>query len=310
VKRLLLVIIFALGYGLSQTYPVTIENCGRTLTYTKAPERVFVTYPSVAHILYRLGLGERVIGSEWHEDVRIPEDVAAQHAKVPNQYERWISKEEFFALEPDFVFSAYDIFDFEPTNGSPALEDVLAAGINVYAVEGECGGGTGVNGVYDTLYNDIANIGKIFGVEEKAQTLVAELQGRVAVVQEKVAGLEPVKVFIYYGGEGPLGSFTNGRYGDMVRLAGGESIFLDATTTAMEVSAEEVAARNPDVFVLVVPTGDDGSAMAEFLFETFPTTEAGMNRRAVPVLIGFPAGVSNVDAIETMARGFHPEASE
>jgi iron complex transport system substrate-binding protein len=52
-------------------FPVTIQDCGRTLTFTKAPERIVTTYPNAAELLIRLGLGDKIVGSMYHKDTPV-----------------------------------------------------------------------------------------------------------------------------------------------------------------------------------------------------------------------------------------------
>jgi iron complex transport system substrate-binding protein len=290
-------------------FPVTVESCGRTLTFAKPPERVYTTYWNSADLLIRLGLGDRIVANAYQGDTN-GGDIAAQYRAIPTQFEKYPSKEEVFALEPDFILASYDTFDFRPETGTPALEDVLAANIPVYGMSTECGSGKATEATFAMVYDDIRNVGKIFGVSERAEALITDMQDRIAAVQTKIAGRTPVKALIYYGGEGPLGIFSNGVYGDILKLAGGETIFPDTDNTAPQVSIEEVAARAPEVF-LCIEYGTSFADMQTFLFNTFSTTPAGQSKRAALVPDGTtPAGYRTVAAIEEFASVFHPEAFE
>ncbi|MFN8440083.1 MAG: ABC transporter substrate-binding protein [Caldilineaceae bacterium] len=288
-------------------YPVTIESCGRTMTFTKPPERVYTTYWNSADLLIRLGLGDRVIANAYQGDTQ-GGDIAEAYNQIPNQFAKYPAKEEVFALKPDLILASYDTFDFRPETGTPALEDVLAANIPVYSMSTECGSGKATEATFAMFYEDVRNVGKIFGVTERAEALVQEMQTRIAAVQAKVAGRPVVKALIYYGGEGPLGVFTNGVYGDILKLAGGETIFPDTDNTAPQVSIEEVAVRAPEVF-LCIEYGTSFADMQAFLFKTFPNSPAGQNQRAALVPDGTtPASYRTVAAIEAFAKVFHPEA--
>ena len=45
------------------SYPLTIENCGNTLTFTKAPERVVSLYSVTTELLLRLGLEDHIVAA-------------------------------------------------------------------------------------------------------------------------------------------------------------------------------------------------------------------------------------------------------
>ena len=96
-------------------------------------------------------------------------------------------------------------------------------------------------------------------------------------------------------------------------MAGGENIFADYTHYYEQVSLEEVAARQPEVFV--IDTWDDPNyinSRSEWLITTFSETPAGKEQRFVeiPGIYIYYASIRYADGIEKMARAFHPEAFE
>src|SRR5699024_11259571 len=46
----------------NSTYPVTIENAGQSLTFEKAPERVYGAYQQEAELLAELDLQDKLVG--------------------------------------------------------------------------------------------------------------------------------------------------------------------------------------------------------------------------------------------------------
>ncbi len=291
-------------------FPVTIENCGRTLTFDAPPERIVTTYPNAAELLIRLGLGERIVGSMYHQDTPVSPEVEAAFNQIPTQYERYPSKEELVTLQADFALATYDAFDFSGENGMPTIDEAAALGLPVYGMSTECGGGVKTDATLSMIYEDVLTLGKIFGVEARAEALAAEMQGRVAAVQAKVTGATPLKATIYYGGEGPLGVFTNGIYGDLLALAGGATVFPDEPQNSAEISVEVLAAANPDV-IFVLEYGTPFEQMRDYLRTTFPNIDAVKNDRIVLVDGGiFPPGYRNVEAVEVFAKAMHPEAFE
>jgi len=66
----------------SPSYPLTIENCGRTLTFVEAPQKVVSLGQAMHEILYALDLGQRVAGTAvWLGPVK--EEYAEVNAAVP-----------------------------------------------------------------------------------------------------------------------------------------------------------------------------------------------------------------------------------
>lgn len=220
----------------SSSSPSAVESCGRTLVFAKAPERIVTTYPNAAELLIRLGLGNKIVGSMYHNDAPVSPDILAEYNKIPKQFAKYPSKEELISLKADLAVATYDTFDFSGQATMPSIDEAKAFGLQVYGLSPECGGGKKTAATLSMVYDDILALGKLFGVEAKAKEVVEAMQKRVAAVQQRFVEKKPIKAMIYYGGEGPLGVFTNGIYGDMLKLAGAESIFLDQPNTAGDVS--------------------------------------------------------------------------
>lgn len=75
--------------GTRTTYPLTITQCGRTLTFDKAPTRVVVDGERYAAPLFEIGAGDRVTAlftrasGALTPDSAVPSDVAARLHALP-----------------------------------------------------------------------------------------------------------------------------------------------------------------------------------------------------------------------------------
>lgn len=295
--------------ALAAGYPVTIENCGRTLTFNKAPERVITTWQNPTELLVKLGLGDKIVGAENSQQFPPPDDLAAAYAKVPILAKQTASKEVFLTANPDFVLSAFLVWDFDPKNDRPSLDDLSKSGVQVFGFSDNCTEKS--HTTTEDMYNDILKIGKIFAVEDRAQALVNDMKTRIAHVEDRVQGLTPIKAFFDAGSEGPIGTAGAGLQNDQIIAAGGVNVFADKPEYYMEVSLEEVAQRQPEIFV--VDTWEDRTYInkrTEWLFKTFPNTPAGKGKRFVeiPGIYIYYASVRFADGVEMMAKAFHPEA--
>jgi len=288
-------------------YPVTIETCGRTITVDAPPQRVYTTYWNGFDLLARLGLADRVVGNAYQGDYDGGE-FAEQYAQIPNQYEQYPAAEEALTLQANLVIASYDTFDFPLETLS--IEDWTASGVPVYSMSTECGGGDATQARFEMFFDDVRNIGILFGVQAEAEALIAEMQERLSAVDATVGDATPVSAMIYYGGEGPLNVFTNGVYGSIIALAGGETIFPNSERTVEEVSSEVIASLAPESY-LIIPWTDTFENLRSFLYTTFPDAPATTNDKALLMPDGTtPAGYRTVEAIEQLARMFHPEAFE
>src|SRR5690606_19770199 len=72
-------------------YPLTLENCGETVTFDKAPATAVTVGQAATEALYALGLGDKVTGtSVWFTDV-LPE-----HKSVNDKVERLADNDPSF----------------------------------------------------------------------------------------------------------------------------------------------------------------------------------------------------------------------
>ncbi len=305
----------------SVTYPVTIENCGCTLTFDKAPERVVSLYPPNTEMLILLGVQDRIVGVGGYQAAAylLPETEAAYEGlaevKLTDDGASSVPREVLIAAQPDLVTDNQPNWFYNAEKGFATVEEITAAGAQIYTLSAKCGGGK-VDATIEDIYTDLENYGKIFDVEERAEAVIAEMKATIADVQARIEGQPPVKVLIYDAGEGPLSVFGPGTYDYVFELAGGVNVFADLDQSYGQVSIEEVATREIDVFV-VPDYGPDytyapsAEERAEWLIQAFPETEASKNRRVVILPYqNINPSAQNAEGVLVLAKGFYPEAFE
>ena len=103
--------------------------------------------------------------------------------------------EKILSCNPDIVISEY-----EDVEKADALQEQL--GIPVVTLS------TGANGVFDdAFYGSMALLGKVFGEEEKAETLVSYVQGQAAEISDRTSVIaEEDKPSVYICGLGNWGT--------------------------------------------------------------------------------------------------------
>lgn len=113
----------------------------------------------------------------------------------------------------------------------------------------------------DALYTDLTNLGKLFGVEKRAATLIADFKKQIADVRAKAPkGAERPKVFLYDSGQDQ--PFTSGRFAapeQIISEAGGVNVMHDVADSWTTTGWESVVERDPDVIVIC----DYGDVSAE-----------------------------------------------
>ena len=290
------------------SFPVTVTNCGRKLTFDAPPERVIGLWQTSNELLLALGVGDRMAAFAGFYTDSLPEFQETLN-KIPSigASTQWPSKEVMLTEEPDLVVSeGLSGFAYDPSQGYATVEDLEAAGAQVISTGSSCETlNTGKQSI-EKVYEDLQMLGTIFGVSKRAEALVANLRKKENAVKEAVAGLEPKDVAYYNGGEGPLIVLGVGTWRDAIEVAGGTSVMPEGS---FEMSREAFAAAQPEVILIGSFLGQDAAPLKAFLTETFPNVPAVQNAQLYEVpTIWTEASIRIMDGLEMIARAVHPEA--
>jgi iron complex transport system substrate-binding protein len=288
-------------------YPVTVENCGNTLTFDKAPERVVAVSTTTAKLLITLGLESTIVGVGGTKEEPLLPEFETSIQSLPSLSEfGGINREVMLSVQPDFVFDSNPLYAYDANEGFATQDELREAGAVSYSLTAKCQGSNEAATIED-LFDDTENLGVIFNVEEKAVFILAEMKQALAQVSEKIAGQPPVKTMIYDSGEGPLTVFGPGTWDYVLELAGGVNVFEDVTSSYAEVSLEEVITR--DIEVILVPDYDGAAqTRADFLKTTFPEVAAVQNNRVLVIPYSFiNPGIENIQGVQALAQYFYPD---
>lgn len=276
----------------ASAYPVTVESCGEAVTVAAAPERAIVFEANMLEIMLELGLDDRIAGV-WTGDIPADKVQPAYRERTEPltviSTESWPppSLEVVLGADPDFVWSGWGYGFSEESGLTPA--NLAEVGIGSYVVSESCPPSSDAPAAagFDQLYHDIRAAGQIFGVRERAEALVAELQAEATTITDAVGTVdEPLRVFYYDSGEDS--PFTSGALAmphTLITLAGGEHIFADVQDDWFTSSWEEVVAHDPEV-ILVSDSAwasfDDNIAFLKSLPE-LAGVSAIRNERFIPL---------------------------
>ena len=270
---------------------VVTDQMGREVTVAGVPERIISLSPSNTEISFALGLGERIVGVT--EYCNYPPE--AQDKDLVGGFAT-PSIEKVVELEPDLVLAS-TIHDEEV----PRLEEL---GIPVLVVE---------SSRVDELFESMALVAEMTGVAEAGEELINSMKERIDAVQGKVEDIDPadrVRVF-YEVYSDPLMTAGEGAFiNEILTLAGGENIFGDIAENYPQVSAEEVADRQPDIILFPDYHGTSGMVLEEMAsrpgWESVPAVE-NKNIHAISDDSFARPGPRIVEAIEEAAELFYPD---
>lgn len=300
----------AAAFAEESAYPVTVSTydyAGNVIetTYEKAPEKVVCVYQGTIETMIALGLEDHVIASygldnpvkdEWEDGLskmNYNEDVFAP------------DKETVTMLEPDLIFSWGSLFSEKKLGDAP---EWIANGTNTYISSNTAR--TGTARTLENEYIDLINIGKIFGVEEKAQAIVDEMKNEISGVLEQTEGQDsPTVLVIEFLGDSITNYGASTLGGDMVSSLGGTLAAPDAS----ELGKEDIVELDPDViFVVYMARTETVEAEKKALITddpAFADLSAVKNDRVNTIMLGdmYASTVRSIDGIRVFAAGMYPE---
>lgn len=303
---------------------VTVQNCGRDVTVDGPPERVYAAYQPSAEMLHALGLSDRMVGSAFFDGEMLPEYAGGQDG-VPYS-EELPSREALLATDPDFVFAGYGtVFADDAPNGVGTRQRLQDLGIQSYVLTPFCPTADGrtdqavdpADVRVEVIYDDLHNLGELFGVQSRAAEISTDMQTRIAAVERAVAGADrPTVAFVQPQEDGSFqvsGALDFGT--QIIDHAGGVNAFSDVTVTRnIYVGAEEIIRRNPDVILTASgysPTFTRADAEPDVAAivdnPAFAGLRAVQNNSVYPYLFADrSAGVRTAHEIELVASLIHP----
>ena len=289
-------------------FPVTVKSCNREVTFDAAPARAISNDVNLTEMMLVLGLRDRMVGytgiSGWKT---LDEEMRAGIAELPELSAKYPTREVLAGAEPDFFFAGWNYG--MKVGGEVTPETLEPLGIKTYELTESCIhiGPKDKSSMQD-MYVDILNLGRIFGVEPKAEALVAGYKARLEEVTAGIDRSKPLRVFVYDSGEET--PFTAGRYAmptAMIEAAGGENIMADLEKSWATVAWEPVVDRNPEVIVIV--NYGDVTAEQKIAFlegnPAFAGIDAVKNDRYVVLdYVEATPGPRNIKAVEKLVAGF------
>ncbi|MEO9820409.1 MAG: ABC transporter substrate-binding protein [Paracoccaceae bacterium] len=306
-----LVVLSALSLGLSAGLvwaETTVQSCDRTVTFDAPPERAISNDVNLTEMMLVLGLADRMVGytgiSGWKT---LDEGMRAGVEELPELSAKYPSKEVLVGADADFFFAGWNYG--MKVGGEVTPETLAPFGIKVYELTESCSHimDTGKASI-DDMYADLAKLGAIFGVDDRANALVDGYKADLASFSENLDASDPLRVFVYDSGEDA--PFTAGLYAmptALIEAAGGVNVMEDFEKSWGTVTWEEVVERNPEVIVIV----NYGEVTAEqkkaFMMSNpaFANLDAVKNDRFVTLeYVEATPGPRNIQAIKTLADAF------
>ena len=281
-------------------FPLTVtDDAGRDVALNAAPERIVSLAPSSTEIVCALGACDRLVGVTDFDDYP-PEVGEIDDVVIQAQ----VDLERVVAAEPDLVLAAGN--ELTP---SAVIEQLEELGLVVMVLYPE---------TLDEVYDDITLLGRVVEASAEADALVADMEERVEVVADAVAGTDaPRTLYEVFHGEGTTYTAGEGSFlASLIELAGGAPITGDAQGL---IAAEDLVGADPELILVGTASYDPSMADADAALAAVASRagwgdlEAVRDGRVVPYvddIVTTRPGPRIVAGLEALARAIHPDRFE
>ncbi len=290
-----------------------------------APQRIVSLLPSATEIVAALGLTDRLVGRSHQCDFpagieALPAlsatkvDLEGSSRDIDRQVNEIIAQgvsvyrvdaERLRALKPDVILTQTQcaICAVTPADLEDALCEWMGLAPTMLSLE--------PNDLGD-VWGDIRRVGQVLAVDGRAETLIAQLKGRLAAIRAATQSARRPTVAAFEWID-PLMAGGNWMP-ELIEIAGGTSLFATSGQHSPWLEWEAVSAADPDV-ILLLPCGFTiARSLADLPLLTCRAEWAGLNAVKagnVYVIDGHHyfnrPGPRLVESAEMIAEILHPE---
>jgi iron complex transport system substrate-binding protein len=255
------------------------------------PQRIISLGPINTENVYLLGADDRLVANTSY---CVHPAAARDKDKIGSVMQ--VSLEKIVSLKPDLVLAT-------GLTQQQQLQQMKNLGLRVVQFQQPSS--------FNAICTQFLQLGRLLGVEKKAQKIVEKTRQRVQAVANRYADLPLQKVFLQIGSQ-PLfssvkGSFTN----DYIVYSNGTNIAGNQKNGTM--NYERVLAHNPDVIIIAIMGTESGIAATEkkkwYKFSGMKAVQNDRIHVINPDLVCSPSPTTFAEALEQLALLVHPESS-
>lgn len=257
---------------------------------TPSYDRIVSLSPLITENIFLLGAGDRLVGNTIY--CQRPE--AARHkAKVGSVQE--ISVEKIVSLQPQLILAS----NLTPPQQAEKLRQL---GFRVEFFRQPAS--------FADICSHFLRLGRLLGLEERAEAIVEQAQKKVEAVRYAVEPLPRRKVFLQVGAHPLFSSIRSSFTHDFIELGGGVNIAGEQLSGMMK--TEQVLALNPDLIIIAVMGPEHGIGAEQknhwMSFAAIEAVRAGRVHVMDPDLVCSPSPATFANTLAAIARLIHPEA--
>lgn len=263
--------------------PGVVDDYGRTVRLTTAPQRIVSLNPATTELLFALGAGPRVVGRTqydfWPDSTRLVPSVGA--GMRPNL-------EAVLGRRPDLVVM------YASGDDRGAADRLTASGVPTAAFR--------IDKIRDFVRVTM-DLGRLVGDTTRARNVVDSVTATLDRVRRATDSLPRPSVFLH-AWEKPLMTIGGGSFlSELVTIAGGRNIYDSLPAPSPVVTLEDVLRRNPDI-ILVSPV-ERQTLLTSTRWQALPAVRAGRVVAYDTNVVERPS-VKLGEAAVSLARVLHP----
>lgn len=264
------------------------------VTAAQPCERIIPLAPSMAEVVYALGLGSKVQAvpafTSYPAEALMRPKIGAL---VDLNYELIVS------LRPTVVLALSEFRE--------RIVQLQTLGLRVETFEHRSLAG---------IMKSITQVGDICGVADRAGELTVKLSAEIKRISEQYSGKKLKRVLVVVAEESGSGdaksyflSGTDGYFSDVLKMVGGKNVVETATYGHPSLSAEGVLALDPDNIIEILPVEENSAAVRRALaqWNTIPGLRAVRDGRVHIFTKDYHAipGPRFIDLAKDLASALH-----
>lgn len=244
-KRIVITILFLISHILAaDAASISVTDFrGKTLSFSKAPERIVCLIESALSGIYMLGAQNRIAGistnvyseSVFSDYSAMDERIRQKKIPAPGNWD-FVNIESLIALQPDLVILW--------SHQEESIRSLEEKGIPVFGVFIKS---------FEDLYSEILALGALTGKEARADELIRYSKEEIRRFSERTAEIpaenRPKIYFMWAQGELET-SGKNSTVNELIGLAGGVNICGHIEQEHLAVNIENILTWNPDLIIM------------------------------------------------------------
>ncbi len=214
-------------------FATVVDDAGHEVRVVAPPARIISLIPAVTETVVALGAADRLVArTAFDRDPALAHLPSTEQALIPSL--EWLAR-----FRPELVVAWAD------GRTRSVVARLGELGIPVYGAAIE---------TLDDVDATIRRMGRLLGLEPRADSLAARVRAELDAVRRAVAGRERPSVFYLVARDPAMTAGPGTFVHELITVAGGRNVFADAPAGWPQVGLEEIVSRQPDV--LVVPLGE------------------------------------------------------